>query len=947
MNHSTLAGSLCFGPFELIPERRQLLERGEPVRLGSRALELLIALTERAGELMSRSELESRLWPSTVVEETSLRVHVSALRKALGDGVDGARYITNVPGRGYSFVATVVRRSGASTAAEPHFVASDSVIAQPDLTHNPAAHNLPGRLARVFGRDAICEALLGALREGRLVSVVGTGGIGKTTVALRVANGSLGRYAGGVRFVDFSPLPAGSAASALLPILADALALENRTGDLRLSVQEHLRHHGTLLVLDNCEHVVQSAAELAEWLMQVAPEVRILTTSREPLEVQGEHVYRLDGLQTAEDDEDASLEQVRQTPAVQLFIERASAATAAFELRDDNLKAVCEICQHLDGMPLAIELAAARVDALGVEGVASRLGHMFMMLTRGRRTAFPRHRTLQALLDWSHDLLIEPEQQVLRRLSLFRAGFSLELAAQLCSDAALSRAVVIDALMSLVAKSLVAVDRDGQELQYRLLYTTRSYAENKLEAAGERCAWQQRHAQLLCSLLEKAQRQPAGPLSSEIAHMTEDLNQALEWTLPERRDLGLSARLVTSAFLFMQRGGVVRNLREPLETLFERLPLFPEPQPRLELRLRLAAYFVIPTPTSRHRADEAWTEKAEALAAAVGDADDRLELQYALYAAAIRRADYPSTLKHADAIRQLTVGDHEPLSVVLGDRLLVLALHHGGEHERAWALSERVLSHRVAAPIEPRFSTAIPYAVSMGGMQARIRWLTGRADDAQALCDRLMPLLPGAAPIATCQFIGFTALPLALWRGDLAAAQRLHHVMEGATARAANGYWISWVRMLGCALQALLPEGSGRDAPDENEIRGDAEQEMLHTLVPGWVNARSVERAKAGQAGWVAPELLRAAAEKLIAGGRAADGPAAAELLQRAQEFANVQGALAWELRIASSGLRLARMTGESQETAREHLAAVLARFTEGLNDADLREARRLLEPLS
>ncbi|HEY4081506.1 MAG TPA: winged helix-turn-helix domain-containing protein [Burkholderiaceae bacterium] len=930
MNTTRSAGSLCFGPFELLPERRQLLERGEPVRLGSRALELLIALTERAGELMSRSELESRLWPSTVVEETSLRVHISALRKALGDGADGVRYIANVPGRGYSFVAPIERVGGTGESAEAANLA---------LQQARTGHKLPGRLARVIGRDTVVEALAAALQSGRLASLVGAGGMGKTTVALLVAKRSLTAYADGVRFVDFSPLPAGSE---VLPTLIDALDLPDRTDDPWSVVEDHLQGRHMLLVLDNCEHVVQSAAEAVETLMRLAPEVHVLATSREALDVRGERVLRLEGLQTAGEPEDLGIEQAQELPAVQLFVERASAAMAAFELRADNLKSVCEICRYLDGMPLAIELAAARVDALGIEGVASRLGHMFEVLTRGRRTAFPRHRTLLALLDWSHALLNESEQAVLRRLSLFRSSFTLELATSLCSHEALGALAVIEALMSLVAKSLVAVDKQGDEVQYRLLYTTRAYAEEKLAQSGEREAWRQRHAQVICDLLEAAHAGGAKPWRAEIAHMIEDLHMALDWTQGAQSSLEVSIRLVMDAFMFMQRGGVMRNMREPLEALFEKLRALPQPQPHLELRLRIALYFVVPTENSRYRTD-GLTDRTIELVAEVGDAGDRLELQYALYADAIRRADYPATLTHANGIRQLTTtGPYAHLRVVLSDRLLVLALHHCGDHTQAWHLSQRVLACPADTPVETRFSTAIPYAISMGGMQARILWMTGFAEKAQAIYDSVMPLLADAVPVATCQLINLTGLALALWRGDLDAARKLQQVLQGPLAHAANPYWISWARMLERALEVRLSGEAPGEWPDPPDADREAELDMRATLVPEWVTARALERAETGLTDWCAPELLRASAEKLMAGGLQSDWPAAESLLDRAQKLASRQGALAWELRIANSRARLALARGRPEE-GRQPLAEVLARFTEGQQDADPREARRLL----
>jgi len=925
--------SLCFGPFELHPERRQLLERGEPVHLGGRALELLIALTERAGELLSRGELESRLWPRTIVEETSLRVHVSALRKVLGEGVDGTRYIANVPGRGYSFVAPIERVSGRPGPPDEVWPAASC-----------HAHNLPGRISRVIGREEAAAALAADLRTARLVSLVGAGGMGKTTVAVLVATHSLPGYADGVRFVDFSPIAAGGEA---LSALADALALQVDDADPWASVLRHLRERRMLLVLDNCEHVIQSAAELAERLLIEAPQVRILATSREPLDVQGERVHRLAGLQVPAESEVLSLERATGLPAIQLFAERAAANTAAFELDARRLPHVRRICHRLDGIPLAIELAAARVDTLGVEGLAVRLDHMFDVLTRGRRTAFPRHRTLQALLEWSHDLLAEPERIVLRRLSMCRAAFSLEFATQLCRDAHLGTAGVIDAVLGLTAKSLIAVDRRGDAVQYRLLYTTRTYAEQKLVAAGEREAWSRRHAQCLSELLEADEAEEGGdtsPWAGEFAQMHEDVQVALDWTLTPGGDAMLGAELAYNAFRFYQRGGPVRDMRARVQRLLEKLRALSPPQPQLELRLQTSLSFLAPTPNDGPQAP-LHADRTLALAEQVGGDGDRIEAQYGLCLNALGQADYAAALARAGSIRELAVGSFEDLSVVLADRLEVFCRHYRGEHAAALSLARRVLDHRLAAPVEPRFGSLVPYSLSMGWVLACTGWLQGRAQEAQERSEALLAAAATEAPLVLCQMIGHCALPIALWRGELEAATGLHERLREHAAHIQNLHWISWAGMFERALLARRASAAGSTV--EGDASGsDAELDMLVTLVPAWAGARALQRAENGAVGWSAPETLRAAAQNLLDTGRADVLTEAERLLLRAERLATGQGALAWQLRIAGSLANLRHRQGRTAEGCRQ-LEQTLGRFTEGLDDADPRAARQLLAALA
>ncbi len=308
--------ALTFGPFRLHRARKQLLEGDKPVRLGSRALDLLIALVERAGEVVSREELEACVWPSTIVEETSLRVHISALRKALGDGHGGARFIANVPGRGYCFVAAVAR---------PHETPMPDAIAS---AHRPP-HNLPARLSPMIGRSAAVDALTRLLHEHRFVTVTGPGGMGKTTVALAVADDLLAEYEHGVRFVDLSPI----VDPLLLPsTVATALGISVSSHDPLSALSAFLNDRNMLIVLDGCEHVIEAAASLAEKLLRVAPGISVLTTSREPLNAEGEWAYRLSSLETPPASEHLTAAQALTFAAIELFVQRATGIADGFEL---------------------------------------------------------------------------------------------------------------------------------------------------------------------------------------------------------------------------------------------------------------------------------------------------------------------------------------------------------------------------------------------------------------------------------------------------------------------------------------------------------------------------------------------------------------------------------------------------------------------------------------
>ncbi len=456
--------------------QRVLLREERPLRLGSRAFDLLALLVQRADEVITNDELMTQVWPSIHVDEGTLRVHVAALRKALGDGSGGNRYIANVPGRGYRFVAPVSREQTDSPGTAP--------------AAHQAASNLPVSLTHVIGRDEIIATLAAQLRARRFLTILGPGGVGKTTVAVAVAELLTSAYADGVQFVGLGAL----ADPDLVP--ATVLAASGQTPlelDAMTSLVTALRDKRVLIVLDNCEHVVQAAAGLAVALLQAAPGVAILATSREALRAEGEWVHRLPSLSVPPKSENLSAAEALTFSAVQLFKERAMASVHGFTLSEDDVPVAVDICRRLDGIPFAIELAAARLDVYGLKGLATLINDRLLLAARGRRTAQPRHQTLSALLDWSYDLLPETEAAVLRRLAVFTDDFSLDAAMAVAGD--LAGTALTDRLVSLIRKSLIVADLAGEVMRYRLLTTTRLYALEKLRAAGEDRDAVRRHAE--------------------------------------------------------------------------------------------------------------------------------------------------------------------------------------------------------------------------------------------------------------------------------------------------------------------------------------------------------------------------------------------------------------------------------------------------------------------
>jgi predicted ATPase/DNA-binding winged helix-turn-helix (wHTH) protein len=438
--------AFSFGSFRLLPTQRTLLDGGKPVRLGSRALDILVTLVEEQGKTVRKEELIAHAWPDTIVDDASLRVHIAALRKALGDGRSGNRFIANVPGRGYVFVASAVREQSQPLAVPPSW----------QIPRN----NIPDLPTRIVGRDTVIASLAEQLGRCRLLTIVGSGGIGKTTVAIAIAEAVCASFAGGVHFVALASLPSADlVASALGGVLGIPLPSANPVAGLTA----WLRDKQTLLVLDNCEHVVGAAAALAEEILKSAPRVRVLATSREPLRAEGEWRHRLAPLEFPPGAVDLKASDALRYSALQLFSERALAAADDFTFEDCDTPALVEICRRLDGVPLALELVAAHIGALGAKSLATRLDDRFTLLIEGRRSALPRHQTLRATLDWSYSLLPQAQQVILRRLAVFRGDFTTQAARAVAADTGLTPDDIIHGIANLVDKSLVAATNGSRQ----------------------------------------------------------------------------------------------------------------------------------------------------------------------------------------------------------------------------------------------------------------------------------------------------------------------------------------------------------------------------------------------------------------------------------------------------------------------------------------------------
>jgi len=491
------AAPIRFPPFELRPDERLLLRDGDPQKLGGRAFDLLVALVERRDRVVPKSELLEIVWPRLVVEENNLQVHVLALRKLLGPGAIGT-----VPGRGYRFTAALLDEATATNAR-----GASSAPAAPIAATPPASPGATSPAPGLIGRETDLRELDATVGEHRLVTLLGAGGVGKSTLARHVANGAAARWADGVVWVDLTLVRDDAG-------VVDAVAAATRStpgrGERARALAAALAPLRTLLVLDNAEHVLDGVLALAAAVHESCAGVHLLVTSQAPLRLTVEQLFRLDPL--ALPDPQATLAEASASAAVQLFVQRVRASDRHFALDVHNLAPVVSLTRRLDGLPLAIEMAAARVPTLSPAQLDEALSERFRVLTRGDRTAPARQHTLAAALSWTHDLLGPAEQAVFRRLAVFVGGFSLPAAQAVCrddevpggvDDAHIDEWLVLDALAVLVDRSLVTPPV-GEPPRYRLLDTPHAFARQRLAEAGDEAATRRRHLAYVRALFEGA-----------------------------------------------------------------------------------------------------------------------------------------------------------------------------------------------------------------------------------------------------------------------------------------------------------------------------------------------------------------------------------------------------------------------------------------------------------
>ena len=884
--------TVSFGPFRLLAAQRLLLEGDKPVRLGSRAFDILATLVERAGEVVGREQLIARAWPQTFVEESNLKIQVSALRRALGDGQGGNRYVVTVPGRGYNFVAPVRHEEALRAAPAP-----------PAPSTTP--HNLPFAVTRMIGRDDAVAALVARLSRERLVTIVGAGGIGKTTVALAVAERMMASYEHGVWLVDLAPL----ADPRLVPsAVATVLGLEARTENPLHGLVAMLRDRRMLLLLDNCEHVIDAAADLAAAILSGAPGVSILATSREPLGMAGESEYRLASLGIPQASSRPTAAEAAGFPAVQLFVERVTAIVEDFALTDANAPAIAEICRRLDGLPLAIEFAAPRVEVLGVEGLATRLDDSLQLLGARRRTTIPRHRTMRAVVDWSYGLLGEDEQRFLRSLGIFAGGFTVEAAAFVAMDAA-DTCDALDRLADLVAKSLVVADCGGIQPWFRLLDTTRAYALEKLRNHGEFDAAARRHAAFYRNYLEGLEESWLSLAQSEdrVVHgrQVDNIRAAIEWAFSPSGDGALGIALTVAAVPFLMHFSLIDECAVVIRRVLTGDRASHARTRRQEMKLLAGLATALLHTQSSPEMMAAWRNAYE-IATELDDPEYRLRTLWGQWINRYISGDLAGALDIAREFATLGPRNTPQADLLVGERILALTLHIMGDHGNALRHIEHMLQHYVAPPNGSHLERyQFDQKVTARSHKSLILWVQGRPDEAIRLVGNNVAQADTIEHQLSVFYALVFACPVSLLVGDRGLARRLIQRVFDISVTPA---WTTWAECFRGVL--LIEEGSAEGPRHLREALKGMSKGSFQFLY-GWylgVLARGLlAQGELGEAGdiiqealddaalrrerWCEPELLRIKAEVLASLGRGNDAGA---LFRQSLAVAQEQGALSW-----------------------------------------------------
>jgi predicted ATPase/DNA-binding winged helix-turn-helix (wHTH) protein len=931
-----------FGPFRLHVTERLLEKNGVPVEIGSRALDILVTLLEQAPEVVSKHDLNRRAWGRLIVDEGSIRAQIARLRKRLDDEDSAVSYIANIPGRGYCFTGAVARSVSEATARKAPM----------------AALHLPRGPLLLVGRDDAVLEFTARLKKQRFVSIVGPGGIGKTTVALALAHRMLGEFQWAIHFLDLAGL---EDPRLLASMLASQLGVAAVSDQPLPAILTFLREQRMLLVFDSCEHLIEAVAALTENIFRDAIDVHILATSREALRAEGEQVHHLPPLECPPDyAEPLTAVQALSFPAVELFVKQVAKSVHPFELTDADAPIVAEICRRLDGIALALELAASRVGAHGVRGTASLLDKHFRLLWHGRRTALPRHQTLSATLDWSYNLLSDTERLILRRLAVFVGGFSLEAALDVAAES-LDPAELTETLATLVDKSLVTLD-SVTEIRYRLLDTTRAYAFKKLIESGEHQTIARRHCEhVVRTFAQLGASISTAPKAENLTFFLANLGNvraALEWCFSDQGDTTLPVKLVAAcACHFFQR-----NLTECVTWSERGIQALDTLSKGTRLELELKACLALSLMLTRGNSEAVRTilVRVLELAEKLGDPSTRLLALDGLYQWHIRSGDFRrlEELTNRTEIEPDQISD--PSATLIAHTLACVTSFFAGDVRNALALARMALAAGVIHASRLHASSFL-YVGSVRPVLANSLWQLGYPDQALAEADEAVKVAAAVnQPVPLCITVLASLLVCLQTRDWHKVEELIQRVSDCATkhnlfpfvkvARGWRGHFAvsqgdlsGGIDLLQTALADLPEHGFELYRPQLSAALAEALAKAGKRGPAYSTICEAIEWAHSRGRALELPDLLHVKGEILLM--PPAETIEGERQLLESLQMAQRQGLLSLELR---SGITLARLWADRGEADRalELLEPIFSRFSEGFQTPDLMAAAKLLAKL-
>ena len=725
---SAARATFRFGDFELDMAAYELRRKGRRIRLARQPMDLLMLLLERHQELVSRDDMAKRLWGQNIFGDPDAGIHTAILkiRRALRGSRESSRFVETVPGKGYRFSASV--------EVVPPSNPDASLLARSDPLAETRRHNLPAELTSFIGRRKELTELRRVLTGSRLLSLTGDGGVGKTRLAVRLVSELVHEVSEGVWLIDLAPLTTPDLIAQTIATLIGVRESARRS--VREALVEYLRHREVLLVLDTCEHLIDACAELAEALLREAPRLRIVATSREALGVPGEAIFRVPSLSVPSTSAPLSPDALMASEATQLFVERATASDPGFTPNAANAGSIARICHRLDGIPLAIELAAARIVMLSPEQIEARLQDRFRLLTGGTRTAVARQRTLEATVEWSYQLLSDVERTLFGRLSVFPASWTLDAAESVCAADGIDVSDVLDLLSRLVSKSLVTIEPDVvAERRYRSLETVRQYARERLAQSGAADRLRDRHFEFYFNEFRGAL--PILRHHDQVACLRrlrveqENIRSALEWSLSSPPYMEQGLELAGALFWFWTKRGLFEEGRLWLERALAVGVDAPA-------RLRAVAFIGL-SHMDHFQGRQVETAARAAQALALGS-EDAWVLSFALFMQALAahechdfdqaRARALDALKAASACDEI-VQRSGPL-MILGNVALA-----SGDHERAQQLYEEAIDTSRRAGDTWGLGILLSVAAGLRIVRGDFDRARSQAAEALALCHEL------------------------------------------------------------------------------------------------------------------------------------------------------------------------------------------------------------------